>query len=322
MPLRPVIASPNDSEFLLVTGTGPEEPGLGMFVNLDGEIVRGTMEFSSFPESMVTDGRGIDLSVSMSGADTETPEEGFVLAVVQREVDGVTTRDIEIQRWDLDPTQGGTLKQWLGVATPEAAGLGIRRIVEDVSFDLPEIVDLLAQKAIRLSSNPSPPTNPTEPVLKREKEERAYFQRMAQTRTGILTWSSSQIHWTLRNPLVLRLDAQLCAAQGANTIAPQRAPIERLLNDLRGQRSTTELEFYTLSYIRQKAALLLFIDLVLQTKAGNLAFERDKRAIDPVQDVIRKEGLGGIDHRHSLLDHRHDPGARRPCHVEVEVERG
>ena len=317
MLLRPVIASPNDSEFLLVTGTGTSEPGLGMFVNLDGEIVRGTMEFSSFPESMVTDGKGVDLSVSMSaaagggggGVEMETPEEGYVLAVVKRERDGVVGRDVEIQRWDLDPSVGGSLRQWLGIdfdVEGEGESLGIRRIVKAVEFQLPEVVDLLAQKAIRLPTlsgggdehepgkHDEDASSTSEKVAKREKEERAYYSRMSHTRTSILTWTSTSIHYTLRNPLVLRLDAQLHLAQfpsptspstststsRTQQISPQRTPIERLLNELRGQRSTTELEFYTLAYIRQKAALLLWIDLVLQTQRRTLAFERDKRATE------------------------------------------
>jgi hypothetical protein len=249
-----------------------------MFVNLDGEIVRGTLEFSSFPESMVTDGRGVDLSVSQAQLDDGAAEEGYVLSVVRRQ-DGA--RAIEVQRWDLEPGEGGA-KEWLGL--PGGAGdgsLGIRRVADEVEFELAEVVDLLAQRAIRLSESSSDDTSTSEKVTKRETEERAYYQRMSHAKTSILIWSGTSIHWTLRNPLVLRLDARLRLAEGSSpTITPHRKDIEHLLNDLRGHPSLTELEFYTLSYIRQKAALLLFIDLVLQTSAGNLAFESDKRTTE------------------------------------------
>ncbi|KIW04972.1 uncharacterized protein PV09_04134 [Verruconis gallopava] len=287
-PLKPMIASPNDSEFLLVTGTTNTEPGLGIFVNLDGEIVRGTIEFSRFPEGMVVDGKGIDLSTSVTQDEGfEGNEEGYVLAVVERD-DG--NKVIEIQRWDIDPGEGAAQKDWLSVPSSQqlegakSLTLGIRKVVESIEFDLPDVVNRLAQKAIRLVDAGTSRLD-QEKVSKREREEQIYYQRMSKTKTAITVWTGDSIYWALRNPLVLRLDAQLRLAERASSppnapISPQRSFIERLIVDLRDHRSTTELEFYTLAYIRQKAALLLFIDLVLQTDRGTLAFEHDKRATE------------------------------------------
>jgi hypothetical protein len=288
VPLRPIIASPNESEFLLVTGTAPNESSVGMFVNSDGDVVRGSMEFASFPESMLVDGKGIDLSVSTSQVDVEAQEEGYVLSVVRRELDGEIRKDVEIQRWDVEAGEGAAYKSWLGISTHTSAGavngtLGIRKIIEEVEFDLSEVVEKLAPKAIRIVDTDGQPN--VEKVTKRENEERTYYQRMSKTKTAITLWTGDKVYWTMRNPLILRLDARLRLAEKASSdgdalIAPQRKLIESLINDLRGQRSRTELEFYTLSYIRQKAALLLFIDLVLQTTAGTIAFEHDKRSTE------------------------------------------
>ncbi|MGG6495950.1 UNVERIFIED_CONTAM: hypothetical protein NY603_23815, partial [Bacteroidetes bacterium 56_B9] len=53
--------------------------------------------------------------------------------------------------------------------------------------------------------------------------------------------------------------------------------VQRVFNSIRGQDPRDELEFLTLTYVRQKAALLLFGNLVLQTARGVIAYEHDKR---------------------------------------------
>ena len=75
--LKPLIASPTPEEFLLVTGTGPLEPGIGMFVNLDGDPTRPTIEFDRFPKEIVVDGGYMDMSSSRPSMGVE---EGYVLA--------------------------------------------------------------------------------------------------------------------------------------------------------------------------------------------------------------------------------------------------
>lgn len=287
VPLRPIIASPSDSEFLLVTGTAPSEPGVGMFVNSDGDVIRGSMEFSSFPEWLVVDGGGQDLSISSSQIDPNGSEEGFVLSVVRRSFDEALSKDIEIQRWDVDPGESSARKEWLNVqafTSSRAAkdSLGLRQNTEKINISLPSIVDKLALKALLLGTDIS---QEYEPTIKRENEERAYYTRMAKTTASITVWNGDEVYWAVRNPLVLRLDARLRLAEHSTQvpnaqISPQRAQVETILNELRGYRSQTELEFYTLSYIRQKAAILLFIDLVLQTCSGTIAFEHDKRSTE------------------------------------------
>jgi hypothetical protein len=53
--------------------------------------------------------------------------------------------------------------------------------------------------------------------------------------------------------------------------------VQRVVNSIRGQEPRDELEFLTLTYVRQKSALLLFGNLVLQTARGDTAYEHDKR---------------------------------------------
>ena len=92
VPLKPHVASPSPAEFLLTVGTTPSEPGVGMFVNLDGDMCRGSIQFSSYPDAVIVDGTGIDLSASLGpGMDAE---EGYVLAVVHRKREDQTEYEI------------------------------------------------------------------------------------------------------------------------------------------------------------------------------------------------------------------------------------
>ncbi|KAK6352970.1 hypothetical protein TWF696_004960 [Orbilia brochopaga] len=55
--LGPNVASPNPNEFLVTTGTEPNEPGVGMFFDVNGEpVLRGTLEFTRYPKKILVDG--------------------------------------------------------------------------------------------------------------------------------------------------------------------------------------------------------------------------------------------------------------------------
>ncbi|KAF3913246.1 hypothetical protein AA313_de0208595 [Arthrobotrys entomopaga] len=55
--LMPNIASPNSNEFLITTGTEVNEPGVGMFFDINGEpVLRGTLEFTRYPKKILIDG--------------------------------------------------------------------------------------------------------------------------------------------------------------------------------------------------------------------------------------------------------------------------
>jgi hypothetical protein len=52
--LPPLIVSVGENDFLVTTGTRLEDPAIGMFVDINGEAVRGTLMFSTYPRSMGT----------------------------------------------------------------------------------------------------------------------------------------------------------------------------------------------------------------------------------------------------------------------------
>lgn len=151
--LKPHIVSPTSDEFLLVTGTGPQDPGIGMFVNLDGDPTRPTLQFDKYPKEIVIDGGVSDLSSSRPSIGDE--EEGYVLASLTRQLEDGLHVGLEIQRWDLNVGEGEPQKFWLEapVTVPQIADdtkthltLGIRSLRGSEESNLKEVMDRLCQK--------------------------------------------------------------------------------------------------------------------------------------------------------------------------------
>lgn len=151
--LKPHIVSPTPDEFLLVTGTGPQDPGIGMFVNLDGDPTRPTLEFHKYPREIVVDGGLSDLSSSRPSLNDE--EEGYVLASMTKQFEDGLHAGLEIQRWDLNASGEEPKKYWLEAPItvpedPEDAKnppfLGIRSLMGSEESDLREVMDKLCQK--------------------------------------------------------------------------------------------------------------------------------------------------------------------------------
>jgi hypothetical protein len=312
--LKPHIVSPTPQEFLLVTGTGTRDPGVGMFVNLEGDVTRSTLEFDKYPDELVTDGRGV--GVDPTPANFEDEEEGFVLASMARDFGEEQRYGIEIQRWDLEPGEGKLLKFWLEIPSNDAderksANIGLRSVADqgDVFFSdaveklrlkrflpfggslggsgvsLKSIDSRTASSLKRVSEErelfESEESLPADWEAHRDEEERQFAQRLGHSRTRVAAWSGRNIWWTARNPLALRLDASLSAstAEAPETlISFDKAKAVELINSLRGREAKTETEFISIGYARQKAGLLIFKG-ILDDEAGR-ATEAEYRAAE------------------------------------------
>lgn len=290
VPLRPLVASPSPTEFLLTVGTTPSDPGVGMFVNLDGDMCRGSIQFSSYPDAIVVDGKGIDLSTSM-GPDMDA-EEGYVLAVVHRQEADQLRYGVEIQRWDVDPGESEASKQWLnlhslGSAVTESGDyatipLGMRTVVEPSHLILPEIGEKLSVKRLELHPSKLLSSAVGKAESAQEKADLEFTERLSKLQTQTILWAGNQIWWTVRNPLVTRLDSRLQQAQSSSTgnrvrILPVRREVETVLGNIRGQEPRNEAEYLGLIYIRQKASVLLFMELILRSSTNIIIFEGEKR---------------------------------------------
>jgi hypothetical protein len=340
-PLPPNIASPSPTEFLLTTGTKANEPGVGMFVNLDGDVVRGTVEFSTYPRSLIIDG-GMD--GAMPGA-PEDASEGYVLALVQRTIENKICPSIEIQRWDVEPGEAYRTKSWIDLPNSHdtidkhlADGVGLRTSTTVNELAIPEIGKNLRLRRLVLGSDDAK-TDETD--VKRNAEEDKFTARFAQTKTSVLLFNNNQVRWLVRSSLLVRLEKRLDQAIVRNgRISVDAAKVQSVINDIRGQEAQNELEFLTLTYIRQKASLLLFGNLLLTTANGVIAYEHEKRAagealiegeidprtilslVDPLSNEVRvgeegiwiSQGLGDV--IKTLRDALHDteliPDTRGP----------
>lgn len=185
--LKPLITSPTPSEFLLVTGTDISEPGVGMFVNTDGDVVRGTLEFERYPDTLVLD-RGNEQSQLQP---SDSSQEGYVLAVMGAAEDGAEQKRLEIQRWDLDPGEGDRPKSWVHIPLNDQplSSVGMRHSSSPKQVPFPEVEDIL--RLVRLKSSfalsshpPTPPDNPdprTKASLEHFQKEKELFDAQEMT---------------------------------------------------------------------------------------------------------------------------------------------
>lgn len=280
--LVPHICSPTPTEFLLTTGTNENEAGVGIFVNLDGDVVRGTLQFTRYPRALVLDGSGVE----SGNAAVDEDREGFVLATMTKSGGDSDSSVIEIQRWDMD--DGGdrelidipdaslapssqNLGNW-----PASEKCGLRTINAPVTVPFSEVGELLRGKRLPLSTMDSASNSPqqsgskslTEDLEMSRNKEEAEFGRRLGGRVGRITlWSGSSVWWVVRNPLATRLNAAIdeVLESGSHENSYhvfERSRIIQVINSIRGQEATSETDFLSIEYIRQKASLILFADFI------------------------------------------------------------
>ena len=280
--LVPHISSPTPTEFLLTTGTNVNEAGVGIFVNLDGDVVRGTLHFTRYPRALVVDGSGIESEYAAVDED----REGFALATMTIFAGDGECSVIEIQRWDVD--DGGT-KEIIDIpdaslaSTGRDAGnclaperIGLRAINAPVTVPFPEVGELLRGKRLPLSAmdsasnepRESGPKNLTEDLeMSRTKEEIEFGRRLGSRIGRIILWSGTSVWLVVRNPLATKLDTAIdevleSGPQEKSYQELERSRIIQIVNSIRGQEAMSETEFLSLEYIRQKASLILFADSI------------------------------------------------------------
>ena len=277
--LVPNILSPSQNEFLLTTGTQMNEPGIGMFVNLDGDPSRGPLEFNSYPEWIVLDGQNQSATVDPS---TFPESQGFVLAVVRKRVGDTFQRAIEIQPLHADARESRHAKEWLTLDSTTAGTededltrrFGLRIATSQTELSVPEISSSLRLRRLIVGGAVD------DGDTKRNKEEDEFAARFAQIQTSVLFFGHGRVRWVTQNPLVTQLDQRLQSAvqrSVSGELSIYVAGVQHVINSIRGQEARDELEFRTLTYIRQKASILLFGNLLLQTANGFISYERDKR---------------------------------------------
>lgn len=296
MYLRPHILSPSASEFLLTTGTTLTEPGVGIFVNLDGDVVRGTLEFSRYPTAVVIDSNNSAAGQPQIDGDGH---EGYVLAAMSRPRTAQENLSIEILKGSVNADDK---KEWLDIPinSPVDAdfkgnnfdGHGLRAVHTANTVPFPEVGAKLRATRLRFPRDQIIRT----PAVKQEKtkldewesrrnvEETKFGRRLGGRECNIVTWSGSSIWWVVRNPLAMRLDAAidqvLNAADDVTGIELDRNKLINIIESIRDQEETTETDFLSLEYIRQKISLILFCDLIINPRVSLTPQNNDGRIIE------------------------------------------
>ena len=316
--LKPHILSPTPEEFLIVRGTSPVEPCIGMFVNLDGDPTRAPVNFERYPKEVVIDGGSTDLAASQSALQEE--DDGFIIASLGREFEAGLRHGLDIQSLDVDRPESD--RHWLEADGVDPSTVyGIKLITGSEETELEDIVSRLCQKRYTpfsvnstemsiasLRSSDSRTALATEQQnkekelfdqsydsssedslpegweAKRNAEAEEFAKRLAKSQSKLVAWADDRIWWALRNPLVVRYDSVLNAASPGGFANPQkinRRSLVEVLGAVRRRDARSELEFLTFGYLRQKVGLMLLTSL-LRTPTGQEFSDSDMNALEEV----------------------------------------
>ncbi|KKK16141.1 hypothetical protein AOCH_004903 [Aspergillus ochraceoroseus] len=328
--LGPHVLSPTPSEFLLVRGSDEAEPGVGMFVNVDGDVVRGTITFHRYPKAIVID-KGEENNLIQS---PENTKEELILAVIESDQDGTMRKLLEVQPWDVDPSEADDHKSWVEIPLIEDGELqhvGICHTISSNQLDMQDLGKLL--RVVRLKT---PSLSPHTPVadprtqasieqLQKEKElfesqettdsdgskkaseagweaernaeEAKIAQTLGRTQSSLVMWAGNRIWRIVRNPLTTQLNDALQNAQGVDEsgghLTLNREAIEDILGMAQQSEPRSEAEFLGLNYLKQKASLLLLGDLIFMNSK-----DRSQAAIDATERALI---IGNLDPRIAMI---------------------
>ncbi|RPA93629.1 hypothetical protein L873DRAFT_1815604 [Choiromyces venosus 120613-1] len=257
-PLIPHVASPSPSEFLLTTGTTWEDPGVGLFVNVEGDVTRGTISFEKYPDDVLVQGP-------------------WVIAVV-------ASRAIEVQRWNMDDGESEGI-EGRGVLEMDDNGcrLGLSETIGLPGRVVGAAMAMLRLEMLHLRPGPDLENNESPELRRRNNEERIIAERISTVESSVVAFKGKRICALVETPLVLRLDSLLPTFNDGT-------PKTRIRNTLKTLRKidaiepTTERGFHEVSYIRQKCGMLLLGELLrLETFEGT--------DIQPDEIILSEEAL-------------------------------
>ncbi|KAF8426008.1 hypothetical protein EV426DRAFT_40141 [Tirmania nivea] len=286
--LRPHIVSPTPNEFLLITGTSPIDPGVGMFVNFDGDPTRGTIQLTKYPEEIIL-------------------EEGCMIALLpaSEEADKMGVRVLEvirIQDDDSGPCANGGFVQVPLVSKRANAGIAKVMGLKDVVAS--EVGSRLRYDKVRLltSGGDSTQGELEEWEVKRIAEELEAAKRISKIGGKVVFFSGTKVWRLLPSPMVVLLDSRLpspvlSSSRGTTPEAmkegdKRRTTILSVLKDVHGLEPTTERMFHEIAYIKQKCGVLLLTEFL------SLPREEDKRQF-PTELLATERALidGSLDPR-------------------------
>jgi len=234
-PLHPLILSVGEEDFLVTTGTTLDDPALGMFVDLNGDPVRGTLMFSTYPRTI-----SIVLPLPLLILAINYP---FVFAMMQN-------FDIEIHS-----VESQQIVQIIN--SPLVTGnANVRRVPEGSRICL----EALAQKLLMVPLNPS-----QEFPRARRDEEIQIARRLATISSRIYVNSNTTISCIITTPWLLQADALL----DSNRVEEALLLTDRASQTMDNMFDAERL-FHEVAYINQKAGLVLFRETLFEEAINHL----------------------------------------------------
>ena len=264
-PLNPHVVSPSPSEFLVTVGTDPSGPAMGMFVNCDGDVARGNLNFDNYPIAIALDEGAMGLGESPSPANSQG---SYVLAATKRRAASHVDTGIEIQAWNGEAEPKSWILLSREMEPPEAhagSAVGVVATESGLETSLSTIGDKLrAQRFWPQSDSPVKEQSLTTADQTRMHQEEEFAKRLGKYQTRIVVWNHHSISSLIRAPLVVQLEASLNRhVHNAQDPRAMHASLLHFLMQVRTIEPHSEAEFLSLEYIRQKISILLLVELSL-----------------------------------------------------------
>jgi vacuolar protein sorting-associated protein 3 len=254
--LPPHILSVTPSEFLLTTGTTADEPGVGMFVNMEGDVVRGTIEFQSYPESVV-----LDRHVGANDPSHSGEEIAGSLCALLPVKENARSRKV-IQILPLAAGLAESARSGHCVSLPEESShAGLQCTTSGMSQTFHAVAQLLRLVRVHLkidSGSAQSEDYMLELDAKRNREEAVFAQSLGKTECQVVVWSGNDVYCLSANPVILQMENRLETLESLGDMDS----VIQIFTDLRQKEAQTETDFLSFNYIRQRASLKVFMALL------------------------------------------------------------
>ncbi|OLL25110.1 Transforming growth factor-beta receptor-associated protein 1 [Neolecta irregularis DAH-3] len=238
----PLVACVGEDEFLVTSGPPGGDNGIGMFIDMNGDVTRGTLMFSQYPKSIAV-------------------EFPFVAALSEGGM--IELHNVLSQQ----PTQVINTSDIFSSTT-------LCRVSRGCSVTISSLAEKLAMVELRTvpkSTTCQIPSEPSTPLhIHRRMEEIEVAQRISTVSARIFVAGGQKVGCLVTTPQLIHLDELL----GNNEIEEALVTAKESFKTLEPGNPQAERIYHELSYTHQKAGFLylgrtLFDDALRVFKLGN-----------------------------------------------------
>ena len=275
--LKPHVVSLLPSEFLVTVGTDPSGPAMGMFVNCDGDVSRGNLNFGTYPCAVAVDRGSANSAVPMQPGDSES---SYVLAAMTRRTGETSERGVEVH----SSSGKQVSSSWLSLAgeTQSAddfaeGAIGVAAVENPFETRLSTIGEKLSARKFWPKGRPSEELTASAPEDQtRLRQEEDFAKRLGVSSSRIMAWEGRAVKLLLRAPMVEQLDASVDGILQSSRDPPEaHANLRAFLLRIRSIEPRSEAEYLSLEYVRQKTSVILLTDLLVHRSGGDSRFQEE-----------------------------------------------